>query len=321
MLWLSVSIFLFVTGKLLTIIIVGNDISLKGKEENLFYLFTFVIAILPPILFAFKFPVHSSPNDFLGYTLISLSLIALAKEQHASFIILMVLGIFCRETNLIVLAPFMFMSNISFLKRVLVTSFICIIFISYRLIWPGEYNPLIGAAHNYTYPIESLLFLFLVFAPFWFLGFFGYMTSKNKANLENNFIFALNKSFIFVTIFVLFIVWSFARVREIRIEYILFFYFIPYGILYCLSQLAYWKTIIKSYAFVVLLLITAIASFLTLVQFMPENENHHLMLEAQLAHFYRNFGGGWVNIFIGYFAITLILMFLSIYSAIVKPKI
>jgi len=311
-------LFLFVAGKLVTMLVISNNASLKIQEDNLFYISVTALALAPPILFGFKFPVHISPNDFIGYILISLSLMSLMQEKYAYFTFWMLLGIFCRETNLIVLAPFMLMSNIHILKRISISVFICAISIAYRLIWTGGYNPLDGAAHNHTYPIEALLFLFLVFAPFWLLGFLGYFTTLKQT--ENHLTRALNQSFIPVTLLVILIVWYFARIREIRIEFILFFYFIPYSILYGASQFSAWISMFRPVPLIILLMSSIVLSLLTLNQFMPASQMQHLILEQRLAHFYTGFGGGWVMIFIGYFAITLVFIFLSIYSAFTKYK-
>ncbi|MCV6639325.1 hypothetical protein [Candidatus Albibeggiatoa sp. nov. NOAA] len=315
MLWVTISLFLFLftAGELLTLIMTRHNTQLIPQRQRLFYVSVFVAALLPPVLFAFKFPVHGSPNDFLSYTLIALSLIALAKEKYQYFVLIMIVSIFCRETNLISLAPLMLMQNISLLKRVSISFIVVMAYAAYRLMWPGHYDPLEGSAHNYIYPMESLLFLFLVFGPVWLLGILGYLSARKSTAPDDFFIQALNKSFLPVMLCVILVVWLFARVREIRIEYILFFYLIPYALLYCINQIPNWKqTVLKPISVILILTATMIFSFAILVQFMPENAAHHLALESNFAHFYAGFGGGWIPIFIVYFSITVIFLFFSI---------
>ena len=283
------------------------DPHLKTKREYLFLTSIFTLATLPPVLFTFKFPVHGGPNDFLGYTLISLCLLSLMNEKYIHFLFYALLGCFCRETNLIVLAPFILMFNVPLVKRIAISSIIGIIFILYRLGWEGSYNPSEAAAHNYTYPIESFLFLFMVFAYFWLLGILGYIRVQRSVPFENHLARALNRSFWMVSISVISIVWAFARVREIRIEYILFIYFIPYGIVYCLRKVEVWSSLLKPYIIILIILITTVLTFSVSVALTPESYNHDVQLGRTLAHFYGGFGGGWKTVFLSYLAITLVV--------------
>ncbi len=61
---------------------------------------------LPPMSFAFTFPVHTR-EDLLGYTLLNLALIFLLEGKNLLFLLTAVAGAFCRETLLI--APLVFL--------------------------------------------------------------------------------------------------------------------------------------------------------------------------------------------------------------------
>ena len=65
-----------------------------------------LLALCPPLMLAFKFPVHGSPNDLLAYALIAQACLSLIREQYRQFVLWMLLAVPCRETNLIMLLPF-----------------------------------------------------------------------------------------------------------------------------------------------------------------------------------------------------------------------
>src|SRR5258708_30840787 len=58
-----------------------------------------IFIALPPMSFAFTFPVHTR-EDLLAYTLLNLALIFLLKGKDLSFMLTAIAGEFCRETVL-----------------------------------------------------------------------------------------------------------------------------------------------------------------------------------------------------------------------------
>lgn len=277
---------------------------------KIFFLSSTLIALSAPVFWAFKFPVHGSPNDFLGYTLISLALIALMKNHLFWFLVFCMAGIFCRETCLIVLLPFCLNKNIGITRKLGNILLLAIIFICYRHLWPGYYNPFDGAKLNWRFPLESLSFLFLTFGPFWLTSFIGYQLICIHTKDDN--IKAFNFSFMPAVITVLVVVFLLARVREIRIEFILFAYFIPYSVFYIQQR---HKEII-SFIFSIAGLIATIAVALILVRvyfiFTPITVIKHQALLQLFNHFYTGFGGGWIKQFLAYLAVFLFLLFFEL---------
>lgn len=290
------SCFLFYSEKLFSIFMSNCNLSSFVDKRIAFYIATSSLALSPPVLFAFKFPVHGGPNDFLAYSLISFSLLSLVKSNIYGFMSCAVVGIFCRETNLVTLIPFVFMGNISLTKKWSVVGLVGLVFLCYRLGWEGSYNPLYGALHNFEYKFESVLFLFMTFGPFWVLGWLGHREVLALPSTKNNFIQAVNKSYYISTAIVTVIVFSFARVREMRIEFILFFYYIPYGLLYCITNWNAWKNVFNSYKFVFALFFVA-SIVLAGAVFMPTNPANYISgLEV------------WKSIFLFYLAISLTVL-------------
>ena len=242
-----------------------------------------VLVLCPPLLFAFKFPTHGSPNDLLGYALIALACLSLMREQYRQFVFWMLLAVPCRETNLIMLLPFVMLRKPDWRFRFGTAALVLAANLAYRWLWPGHYNPFTAAGHNLQYPLESLFYLFLVFAPLWLLGLLGYGKLRRQ-DIENDAVNALVRSFLPATVAVLVISFSLARVREIRIEFILFFYVIPFSLAYLLQR---WKM-------VPILILTVL-----------------LALRLWL-YFLGGFGGDWQGVFMAYFVVTLLVVGVSV---------
>lgn len=297
--WTNIFIccFLFYSGKFCVSLISKCNLALGVNNKVIFYITTSSLALSPPVLFAFKFPVHAGANDFLAYLLISLSLLALIETNIYRFVCCVLIGMFSRETNLLVLVPFVLMKNISSTQKWSVLGLVSVVFLCYRLLWPGSYDPLGGSLHNFEHPLESVLFLFMTFGPFWVLGWLGHREVLASLTTKNHFIQALNKSYYISIAIVTLIVFSLARVREIRIEFILFFYFIPYGVLYCIVKFNKWLAVFNSYKFVLALLAVAGITLAGAFVLMPTD------LAGYLSRF-----GGWKSLFLLHLAISLTVL-------------
>jgi len=307
-LWTFVFIFLFLLASMkLTAVVIGRiageeDKKPDGMKSLLLYAFPLVFAA--PVLFAFKFPVHGSPNEFLGYFLISMSLLALCENRLILFLCVCILSIFCRETNMIVMLPFLLNASIPRSKRIALLACVMVIFFIYRISWPGLYNPFESSAHNFKYPLESLLFLFMTFGPFWILGIAGWHSLKQKAC--DPFVRSLVKSFIPSLLLVLVIITFLARMREIRILYVIFFYFSIFSSYILLSFWEKIRKIILSGGFILYALACVVVSFIVYVTFMPENYSDFKLKCDLFGHLYGGFGGGWVPVLVFYQFVTLL---------------
>lgn len=257
----------------------------------------------PPILFAFKFPIHGSPNDFLGYALILSALISLNLRYFFYFYLSIALGIFCRETNLLVIFIFLFFYiEINILKRIIVSFISFTFFLCYRWFWYREYNPLQGAALNWFSPYESLFFLFLVFASLWLTAILAFL-QLHKQPINHPPLKNLVNSFPWITLLTILIIALFARIREIRLEFIIFFVVIPLSI-HFLKQIKFTKLFSKIYVLYGLLNF-AFIWYLNLMLTATNQVENEYFLEL-FNHWYGGFGGGWVLITLVYCFIFLL---------------
>ena len=219
----------------------------------------------------------------------------------------MVASIFCRETNLIVLFVFLFFyTEYSWVKRFLISSLMTGIFVSYRLLWSGQYDPFIGSELNWTYPLESLIFLFMVFVVFWITAILGYFKIRKTPSLDRN-LKIIAKSFPYVVILTVVIVFAFARIREFRIEFITFFTVLPLSIYYLNSIKTNFQYLFnKKYLIYLVILFLGISKLR--IQLMPTNEDDHNHYIDLFHHWYRSFSGEWVSITLIYLFVTLALL-------------
>ncbi|EIJ41429.1 hypothetical protein BegalDRAFT_0511 [Beggiatoa alba B18LD] len=272
------------------------------------------LALCPPILCAFKFPVHGSPNDFLGYALILIALISLQYKNIFYFSIIMFISIFCRETNFIIVFLFLFFyTAINFKKRLLITALLAMALLTYRLIWYSHYNPLEGAQLNIKYLYESLIFFLLVFTIFWITGVLGYLRLRKQPYL-NDVLSALVKAFPYLVVITTTIVLALARMREIRIEFILFFMILPFSIFY-LYEIKDNILYLKNKYYLLYLLLLSVVIFKLRVSLMPlrleEHDNYLLIFN----NWYGGLGGGWVNI-----SLIYLFFFLVFFPLCFLPK-
>ncbi len=275
-------------------------------KENSFFnarLAGFIFVSCPPILFAFKFPIHGSPNDFLGYALMLSALISLNLRYFLYFYLSIILSIFCRETNLLVVFVFLFFySEIHLIKRIVVSILSIALFLLYRWFWYREYNPLQGAALNWYSPYESLLFLFLVFGGLWITAILGFLQLKKYQVNHQPFNIIVN-AFPWVTLLTILIIALFARVREIRLEFIVFFAVIPLSI-YFINQIKFAELLNKKY--IVYSGLTLLCTLYLKLRLIPENQLENEYFLELFNHWYGGFGGGWVLITLVYFFIFLL---------------
>jgi len=283
------------------------DDKLIFLESPIINFFIFLIIIIcPPVLFAFKFPIHGSPNDFLGYTLILLCLILIRSGKIILFTFFCLVSLLCRETNLIVLLPFVFLREVTLLKKLLVVIFAIAFLLVYRMAFPGTYDPFSGSMHNLNFPYESILFMFMIFGFLWCLGFAGWFELRKKPN--SDFIKSLVRSFIISIALVLIINLIFARIREIRIGFIVFFYFIPFSLYYLYLNIELFKKLISIIYFWLLIASLALVVLLVYIQILPIDEIDYSNKISIFNQFYGGFGGGWINIFIIYLFLFLIML-------------
>ena len=249
-----------------------------------------ILALLPPVLFAFKFPVHGSPNEFLGYALIAACMNTLLEEHLARFCVFALLGVPCRETNLLTLLPMLVLGSGDGLRRGLIALAVVLASLAFRLTLGGHYAPTAGAEHNWIFPAETLAFAYLVFGPLWMpAALSAAEILRNPPNREAR-LYALCA--LVSVLLVVAAVMLFARMREIRITYTLWIYVVPLALAAIDS---FMRRATRAQHFI-LGCCMALGAALTLGLYMlllPRGPADFTHKAGALLHFYSGFGGGW----------------------------
>lgn len=308
-------LFLWFAARFVAEYLVLLESNLQPYRYRLFILAATVLACLPPVLYAFKFPVHGSPNDFLGYLLVALGLLSLIKARYGWFILWALLGVFCRETNAILLLPFLLVRDVALRKRLGVIAAVILVTVVYRALWQDSYNPLDAASHNLQYPLESMAFVFLAFGPVWVLGVMGHY-ARGTNQTAHGLVSAIHSSFYVAIVAVLLVVLLFARLREIRLEYVLWFYIVPYGIYAGYLGIRALKASRMIPVLVVAVVAATATTLLIANQLMPLRESEHVFLVKNFASFYGGFGGGWRTVFLAYFFMTGVVSVIAVYLCV-----
>ncbi|NMM47242.1 hypothetical protein [Marinigracilibium pacificum] len=143
---------------------------LVSKNQNLAFIFTFLILISPAYVMAYSIPVHTR-EDTLAYALICLGLIALLKNQYIALIICIIIATATRETTMILPLSILFYPGWSKLKRFLPLIIALVVFVSIRVALGGktdlDHQLSLGLRYNLNHKLSSLSFPIITLHIFW----------------------------------------------------------------------------------------------------------------------------------------------------------
>lgn len=139
-----------------------------GFEPGYSFSGALVFLLLPPMLLAYTLPVHTR-EDTLGYSLFFTGLIFLIKENRIWFIIVSLLGVFTRETLLLLPLLYLFYSgDKNLIRRFLISGAPVLVWIAIRLgIGMEKYDVWEGLKWNLDNPDQVIGFLFITFNLCW----------------------------------------------------------------------------------------------------------------------------------------------------------
>lgn len=213
--------------------------------------------ISPPILLAYTLPVHTR-EDTLAYTLLSLGLICIFQNKIFLFFLISILGIFCRETLLLLPFIFLFFSNYkSFPVRMIMAAIPVGAWVALRIsMESGAYDPWEGLKWNLHNMEQVIGFSYVTFSFMWFLFFYG-IFNKHKL-VEKN----ANSSITFLyrsglAVFSLIMITTFLGgiFNEIRLLFLIFPWVIILSLHVLYKNKEYILPIIKTKKYVAYLLI------------------------------------------------------------------
>ena len=264
-----------------------------------------------PVLLFSKFPVHGGPNDFLGYGLM-LSIVYLAWiGRWRACIAVAMLAALCRETTLLAGLMVLFIGGAPMRSRLLVVSSALAVLAALRLLLPGSYNPFEAAILNLEVPLQSLAFLFLTLGPLWVVGVLGYRLLKSDLRLDaKDPVRALVSSFPLALGLSGAITLLLARVREIRILFVLFLYVIPFAMYWLWSCRQRLLATVRSAYFGMWILAAVVLAFRVRVWLMPADAEGHQRMEAVLGTLFTGFVSdhrfNWISVTVACFFLSLL---------------
>lgn len=171
------------------------------------------------------------------------------------------------------------------------------------MLWSGSYDPTGGARMNLAIPVQSLAFLFLVFGPLWLPGLMGYWRLRRE-QVQPPALRAMVRAFPWAVVLTLAVVVSFARVREIRILYVLSIWLVPFSLLWLYRRRAHLAALLKEKYFALWVLALLVAMLRLRVWLFPPDQEAHRRLENVLGIMFTGFYHGpqayWIPITLGY---------------------
>lgn len=138
-----------------------------GFDRGLSLAGAIVFLTLPPMLFAYTLPVHTR-EDTLAYSLLFLGLIFIVKEKPLPVFVISIIGIFCRETLLILPLFYFIFSRSPIFIRLAILGLCGATFLTWRLILWEQYFAWAGLRWNIANPAQVVGFLFLTFNVLWY---------------------------------------------------------------------------------------------------------------------------------------------------------
>jgi hypothetical protein len=267
-----------------------RDLEGEGGKLSLFGCLLFLSA--PPVLFAYKFPLHTSPNDFLGYFLTVLGVSMVIRERPGRMSLVSCLAALCRETTLVVPLVYLLFSRDSWRRRMVLSLLPVAVLAAVRVVWWSAYRPLEGLSYNLAYPIEAFAFLFLLFGPLWVPALAGLREPILRTDAHRR---DLAGTLPCVSILLVVFTVLFGRIREIRILFILFIYAIPLALVRLAGCRERIRRLTRSFRYWLYVLVAAVFVLLLHANAPAASIEEGIAIFGKLRHFYGGYGRGWVN--------------------------
>lgn len=232
-----------------------------------------IFALLPAMSLAYNVPVHTR-EDTLAYSILLLGLVAIMKNNIQLILIFFVLGVFCRETLL--LLPFVnlfFNQQQKLVIRIAIAGLCFALFFGIRFyIEPTDYNHWEGFNWNRTHLLQVIGFAYVSFGILW-MPFLLHIIDFKKNKIDSD---ILHNSSLSVFLLVMITTFLGGIFNEIRIIYLLAPWVIYTGILYYKGN----KTLIQEYVGSKLFVCLAILAFVVIAGTSLEivrNLNNYIM--------------------------------------------
>ena len=205
--------------------------------------------VSPPVLLAYKYPVYTR-EDPLAFFLVAVGLIAVFRSNLFWVCVIAFAAALTRETTLIVPLAYVVASNQPWRKRILVAVVPVIALLGIRLAWGNTIpDSLNSSILNFTYPGETIAFLFCVFGALWLPYLVNLFQRWRQADAPNHAWQVLVSSAPIVLVLVVVATLSISRAREIRIMFILFPWAIPLAMDWFRRNAIYLKSLVAQLSY------------------------------------------------------------------------
>lgn len=189
-----------------------------GFEKNWAFVGSLIYLFLPPLLLAFKYPVHTK-EDLLGYVFLNVGLIAFLKKNDFALLCISIIAVLCRETLLVISFIYLFYSESSMTKRILFALVPIAIAILIRVYKGFEMYDVLGMGllRNLEFFSQSFAFTFMSFNVFWLLFFYSQIYQSQDGTRQQKLLLRMSLpivALIYVTAFLG------GRIMELRLIYL-----------------------------------------------------------------------------------------------------
>jgi hypothetical protein len=213
-----------------TVLSLYSLLRILGLTPRATFLGSLLFLASPPVTLAYIYPVHTR-EDPLAYFLVVAGIIAAVRRRGWLVSTAGALGGLTRGTALILLVPYLLASDVSLRKKAVVSIPPLLSVIGIRVLLGYEfYNPLAASVRNFRFLPETLFFAFLVFGVLWLPGLLQLRRLRRQELLPANPWSTLSSSGPLALTLMMGTHLLFARVREIRISFLLFPWMAPLAV-------------------------------------------------------------------------------------------
>ncbi|MBN2383474.1 hypothetical protein JXQ70_11375 [bacterium] len=266
------------------------------------FLGVLLLLFSPPMFFAYIHPVHTR-EDPIAFLLIVLQLSLLLKGRMFAFGVVNSIGMFCRETLLLVpICYFIVSPDRLWLRFVHVAVPLITAFLIRFVLGFSSYDPLSLSAENVTFPYETAVGMFLVFGVMWLPGLAGLIkswSSRDELSRPLRFL-ACSGPWALGLIVASHLILG--RAREIRISFLIFPWILVFGLKWFQNNRTVLHQVIKDklfWGYVLLVLLGSSGLFVYL--------NAHLAEYHDLLNTFAR--GCWLKLIVCQLFLTLVMFY------------
>jgi hypothetical protein len=206
------------------------------QSKSLAFLGVIFHLSMAPILFAFTLPVHTR-EDQMAFLFLLSAIYCLYDKKYLFYLIIVCIGVFIRETLLLVPFLVLLFTKISLPRKLILSGLPLLVWIGYRwLIGTEAYDFWLGLKWNLSNPVQIILFGFLSFSYLWTHLLFSFRNKQNQYDTHGLF---TNRAILLALFMIISTTFLFGIFNEIRLLYLIF----PWMIFACLKTITKYRNL------------------------------------------------------------------------------